>query len=185
MSGHRHKYLCWAEKTELDQKALDLHNAVLDMRLRSTWKGMNTNKENILWVADFQTADTFVTKLYEEMLKKERYVDCLNRTEYVQGMKALDDGAKGMLTAKEQGKMESYHWLLETFQICKAKQQKYEAAWAAIRAFDAKYNTVTAAAKRAAVWPFQEHAFSAKKEADLGEIAQMRGLLAEMGGLCI
>ena len=46
MSGTSHPYLVWAEKTELDQKVLDFHNAVLDLRLKSTWKGMNTNIEN-------------------------------------------------------------------------------------------------------------------------------------------
>jgi hypothetical protein len=58
---------------------------------------------------------------------------------------------------------------------CKNEITKYEEAWAAVRAFDAKMGATAMCASGT------KHAFS--KKADMGEIAQMRGLLAEMGGL--
>ena len=60
---------------------------------------------------------------------------------------------------------------------CRAELKKFEEAWAAVRAFDKRQG---ATASRASGWA---QAFSAKKEADMGEIAQMRGLLTAMGGL--
>jgi hypothetical protein len=138
MSGTQHPYLVWAEKTVLDQKVLDLHNAMLDLRTKCTWQGMNRETCNEGWVDDFTTADTFVTKLYNEMLGNERYVDYLSRPEYDEGMKALDDGATRMKGANKRGEMVSYDWLLGMVNKCKAKQKAYEEAWRDIRAWDAK-----------------------------------------------
>ena len=140
MSGTEHPYLVWAEKQVLDEKVKDLHNAMLDLRTKCTWQGMNQQACNKGWVDDFKTADTFVTKLYNEMSQEgnERYIDYLSRPEYDEGMKALDDGAKRMEGANNRGEMVSYDWLLGMVTKCKAKQREYEEAWRAIRAWDAQ-----------------------------------------------
>jgi hypothetical protein len=136
MSGTEHPYLVRAEKTVLDEKVLDLHNAMLDLRTKCTHQGMNQQPCNKGWVDDFTIADTFVTKLYNEMLGNERYVDYLSRSEYDEGMKALDDGARCMKGANGREEMRSYEWLLGMVNICKAKQKAYEEAWRSIRAWD-------------------------------------------------
>jgi hypothetical protein len=189
LSGHRHPYLVWAEKQELDQRVLDLHNALVNLecgcghvRLRGTE-----------WAKKFDTADVFVTRLYKEMLNDERYVDYQNRVDYVAGMKELDDGAKEMLAAKNRddkvkkydgtGGMASvsqhYDWLYGLVQACKAKQLVYEQGWDAVRQFDADNKGTARGVRNAGFF----HAFKRTLWNSTADMDAMRGLLAEMGAL--
>jgi len=163
MSGTEHPYLVRAEKTVLDEKVKGLHLAMLDLRTKCTWQGMNQQDENEGWVDDFKTADTFVTKLYNEMLQEEKYVDYLSRPEYDAGMKALDDGATRMKGANNRGEMVSYDWLLTLVKKCKAMQREYEEAWRAIRAWDAQNKGQAKGVRFSGTY----HAFSKKQKASM------------------
>jgi hypothetical protein len=165
MSGTEHPYLVRAEKKVLDEKVLNLYNAMLNLRTKCTWQGMNQQEENKGWVDDFVTADAFVTKLYNEMLErgKERYIDYLSRPEYDAGMKALADGATRMKGANNRGEMVSYDWLLTLVKKCKAMQREYEEAWRAIRAWDAQNKGQARGVRFSGTY----HAFSPKQEASM------------------
>jgi hypothetical protein len=116
----------------------------------------------------------------------------VGRAEYDAGVKALADGKTRMEGAKNRGEEEPdysggrasvvrvadhYDWLLGRWNACKAALKGYEAAWEAIKDFDKQK---TAQTQRSSGWA---HAFTPKQKADLGALAQMRGLLGEMRGL--
>jgi hypothetical protein len=165
MSGTEHPYLVRAEKKVLDEKVLNLYNAMLNLRTKCTWQGMNQETCNKIWVDDFTTAYTFVDKLYKEMFKtgKERYIDYLDRPEYVKGMQALDDGATRMEGANVRNEVQSYEWLLKMVTKCKVKQREYEEAWRTIRAWDAQNKGQAKGVRFSGTY----HAFSQKQQASM------------------
>ena len=187
LSGHRHPYLVFDEKGELNKRVLDLHRALLNL----TNACRTVRLRNTEWAKKFDIAETFAVRLYKEMLNDRRYVDYKDRVDYVAGMKALDDGAEEMLAAKNRGdKVEKYDgtggmahvadeygWLYEKVQACKAKQTVYEQGWDAVRQFDADNEGRARGVRAAGVY----HAFKRTFWTSKADMHAMRGLLAEMG----
>ena len=66
MSGHSHKYLCWAEKTELDRRVLAVWVAVNDVCNGCT----RVNLHYTTWGKNFSAAQRQMEDIKEEMFER-------------------------------------------------------------------------------------------------------------------